>query len=129
MVDEAQQFGTDREVTAIAMLPPTSFTLWTADAQQTPGGITKGHNQYARSRQQLMARRHALRCPDRVDSTQAAQRIADAPVCPVIFKLYSPLLMPTRDPSGQLRKGQPHAESFFFLRLPFGHHGPVSELS
>ena len=63
VVDEAQQFGTDREVTATAMLPPTSFVLWTGDAQQTPGGIAKGHNQYARSRQQLMSRRHALRCP------------------------------------------------------------------
>ena len=49
VVDEAQQFGTDREVTAIAMLPPTSFILWTGDAQQTPGGIAKGDNQYARS--------------------------------------------------------------------------------
>ena len=63
VVDEAQQFGTDREVTAIATLPPTSFILWTGDAQQTPGGIAKGDNQYARSRQQLMSRRHALRCP------------------------------------------------------------------
>ena len=45
VVDEAQQFGTDREViAAIAMLPPTSFILWTGDAQQTPGGIAKGHN-------------------------------------------------------------------------------------
>ena len=63
VVDEAQQFGTDREVTAIAMLPPTSFILWTGDAQQTPGGIAKGDTQYARSRQQLMSRRHALGCP------------------------------------------------------------------
>ena len=57
VVDEAQQFGTDREVTAIAMLPPISFILWTGDAQQTPGGIAKGDTQYARSRQQLMSRR------------------------------------------------------------------------
>ena len=63
VVDEAQQFGTDREVTAIATLPPTSFILWTGDAQQTPGGIAKGDTQYGRSRQQLMSRRHALRCP------------------------------------------------------------------
>ena len=59
----AQQFGTDREVTAIAMLPPTSFILWTGDAQQTPEGVAKGDTQYARSRQRLMLRRHALRCP------------------------------------------------------------------
>ena len=65
VVDEAQQFGTDREVTAIAMLPPTSFLLWTGDAQQTPGGIAKGDTQFARSRQQLMSRRHALRCPQK----------------------------------------------------------------
>ena len=42
VVDKAQQFGTDQEVTAIATLPPTSFILWTGDAQQTPGGIAKG---------------------------------------------------------------------------------------
>ena len=65
VVDEAQQFGTDREVTAIAMLPPTSFILWTGDAQQTPGGIAKGDTQFARSRQQLISRRHALRCPQK----------------------------------------------------------------
>ena len=65
VVDEAQQFGTDREVTAIAMLPPTSFILWTGDAQQTPGGIAKADTQFARSRQQLMSRRHALRCPQK----------------------------------------------------------------
>ena len=64
VVDEAQQFGTDKEVAAISMLPPTSL-IWTGDAQQTPGGIAKGDNQYARSRQQLMSRRHALRCPHR----------------------------------------------------------------
>ena len=40
IVDEAQQFGTDREVTAIAMLPPTSFILWTGDAN------TRGHCQF-----------------------------------------------------------------------------------
>ena len=65
VVDEAQQFGTDREITAIAMLPPTSFILWTGDAQQTPGGIAKGDTQFARSRQQLISRRHALRCSQR----------------------------------------------------------------
>ena len=65
VVDEAQQFGTDRDVTAIAMLPPTSFILWSGDAQQTPGGLAKGDTQFARSRQQLMSRRHALRCPQK----------------------------------------------------------------
>ena len=36
--DEAQQFGGDREVTTVAMLPPTCLVVWMGDAQQTPGG-------------------------------------------------------------------------------------------
>ena len=61
--DEAQQFGGDREVTTIAMLPPTCLVVWMGDAQQTPGGIAKGHDQFAISRKQLMMRKHGLRCP------------------------------------------------------------------
>ena len=33
--DEAQQFGGDREVTTVAMLPPTCLVVWMGDAQQT----------------------------------------------------------------------------------------------
>ena len=54
--DEAQQFGGDREVTTIAMLPPTCLVVWMGDAQQTPGGIAKGQDQFAISRKQLMMR-------------------------------------------------------------------------
>ena len=61
--DEAQQFGGDREVTTIAMLPPTCLVVWMGDAQQTPGGIAKGQDQFAISRKQLMMRKHGLRCP------------------------------------------------------------------
>ena len=61
--DEAQQFGGDREVTTVAMLPPTCLVVWMGDAQQTPGGIAKGHDQFAISRRQLMMRKHGLRCP------------------------------------------------------------------
>ena len=61
--DEAQQFGGDREVTTVALLPPTCLVVWMGDAQQTPGGIAKGHDQFAISRRQLMMRKHGLRCP------------------------------------------------------------------
>ena len=61
--DEAQQFGSDREVTTIATLPATSLVVWMGDAQQTPGGIAKGQDQFAFSRRQLMMRKHGLRCP------------------------------------------------------------------
>ena len=61
--DEAQQFGSDREVTTIAMLPATSLVVWMGDAQQTPGGIAKGQDQFAISRRQLMMCKHGLRCP------------------------------------------------------------------
>ena len=63
--DEAQQFGGDREVTTIAMLPPTCLVVCMGDAQQTPGGIAKGHDQFAISRKQLMMRKHGLRCPQK----------------------------------------------------------------
>ena len=45
--DETQQFGGDREVTTVAMLPPTCLVVWMGDAQQTPGGIAKGDDQFA----------------------------------------------------------------------------------
>ena len=61
--DEAQQFGSDREVTTIAMLPATCLVVWMGDAQQTPGVIAKGQDQVAISRRQLMMRKHGLRCP------------------------------------------------------------------
>ena len=63
IIDEAQQYGGDREVATVAMLPPTCLLIWTGDAQQTPDGIAKGPDQIAISRRQLMMRKHGLRCP------------------------------------------------------------------
>ena len=63
VIDEGQQYGGDREVASVAMLPPTCLVVWTGDAQQTPGGIAKGPSQIAIARRQLISRKHALRCP------------------------------------------------------------------
>ena len=63
VIDEGQQYGGDREVASVAMLPPTCLVVWTGDAQQTPGGIAKGPTQIAITRRQLISRKHALRCP------------------------------------------------------------------
>ena len=58
-----QQYGGDREVASVAMLPPTCLVVWTGDAQQTPGGIAKGPSHIAITRRQPISRKHALRCP------------------------------------------------------------------
>ena len=63
VIDEGQQYGGDREVASVAMLPPTCMVVWTGDAQQTPGGIAKGPSQIAITRRQLISRKHAWRCP------------------------------------------------------------------
>ena len=63
VIDEGQQYGGDREVASVAMLPPTCLVVWTGDAQHTPGGIAKGPSQIAITRRQLISRKHALRCP------------------------------------------------------------------
>ena len=39
--DEAQQFGGDREVTTVALLPPTCLVVWMGDAQQHPGALQR----------------------------------------------------------------------------------------
>ena len=66
--DEAQQFDSDREVTTIAMLPATSLVVWMGDAQQTPGGIAKGQDQFAISRRQFMMQTWAPLPSDRCRS-------------------------------------------------------------
>ena len=63
VIDEGQQYGGDREVASVAMLPSTCMVVWTEDVQQTPGGIAKGPSQIAITRRQLISRKHALRCP------------------------------------------------------------------
>lgn len=55
---EGQQYGTDREIAAISLQP---LVLWTADAQQTPGGIAHTAPNAKRSRQLLLAKKHGLR--------------------------------------------------------------------
>ena len=95
VVDEAQQFGTDREVTAIAMLPPTSFILWTGDAQQTLGGIAK--------------------------AITLSMLVPDSRSCPGDMHCHHPQRGPTW--------GDTLWTPFFFLRLPYGQYGPVSQLS
>ena len=60
--DEAQQFGSDREVSTVAMLPAASLIVRMGDAQQTLGGIVKAQDQFAISRRQLMMRKRGLRC-------------------------------------------------------------------
>ena len=47
------------------MLPATCLVVWMGDAQQTPGGIAKGHDPFAISRRQLMMCKHGLRCPQK----------------------------------------------------------------
>ena len=39
VIDEGQQYGTDREIATISLLKQQPLILWTGDAQQTPGGI------------------------------------------------------------------------------------------
>ena len=63
VIDEGQQYGGDRKVASVAMLPPTCLVVWTGDAQQTPGGVAKGPSQIAIARRQLILRKHALCCP------------------------------------------------------------------
>ena len=43
-LDEGQQYGGDREVASVAMLPPTCLVVWTGDAQQTLGGADVRRN-------------------------------------------------------------------------------------
>ena len=39
LIDEGQQYGTDREIATISLLWTQPLILWTGDAQQTPGGL------------------------------------------------------------------------------------------
>jgi hypothetical protein len=41
IIDEGQQFGTDREIATISLLKQQPLILWTGDAQQTAGGIAR----------------------------------------------------------------------------------------
>ena len=65
-IDEAQQFGEEREVAAAALLPPASILLYTGDPFQTPGGI-------ARNAQAFETRQCLLKTPHGLRSTQDAR--------------------------------------------------------
>ena len=41
IIDEGQQYGTDREIATISLLRTQPLILWTGDAQQTPGGLAR----------------------------------------------------------------------------------------
>ena len=61
VIDEGQQYGTDREIATISLLKQQPLILWTGDAQQTPGGLARTAPNAKRSRQLLLAKRHGLR--------------------------------------------------------------------
>lgn len=61
IIDERQQYGTDREIATISLLKQQPLILWTGDAQQTPGGIARTAPNAKRSRKLLLAKRHGLR--------------------------------------------------------------------
>ena len=61
VIDEGQQYGTDREIAVISLLQQQPLIIWTGDAQQTPGGIARTAPNAKRARQLLLAKKHGLR--------------------------------------------------------------------
>ena len=61
VIDEGQQYGTDREIAVISLLRQQPLVLWTADSEQTPGDIARTAPNAKRSRQLLLAKKHGLR--------------------------------------------------------------------
>ena len=61
VIDEGQQYGTDREIATISLLRNQPLILWTGDAQQTPGGLARAAPNAKQSRQLLLAKQHGLR--------------------------------------------------------------------
>ena len=61
VIDEGQQYGTDREIAVISLLKQQPLVLWIEDSQQTPGGIAQAAPNAKRSRQLLLAKKHGLR--------------------------------------------------------------------
>ena len=61
VINEGQQYGTDREIAVISLLKQQPLVLWTGDSQQTPGGIAQVAPNAKRSRQLLLAKKHGLR--------------------------------------------------------------------
>ena len=61
VIDEGQQYGTDREIAVISLLRQQPLVLWTGDSEQAPGGIDRAARNAKRSRQLLLAKKHGLR--------------------------------------------------------------------
>ena len=61
VIDEGQQYGTDREIAVISLLQQQPLIIWTGDAEQTPGGIARTAPNAKRARQLLLAKKHGLR--------------------------------------------------------------------
>ena len=61
VIDEGQQYGTDREIAVISLLKQQPLIIWTGDSHQTPGGIARAAPNAKRSRQLLLAKKHGLR--------------------------------------------------------------------
>ena len=61
VIDEGQQYGTDREIAVISLLQQQPLIIWTGDAEQTPGWIARTAPNAKRSRQLLLAKKHGLR--------------------------------------------------------------------
>ena len=61
VIDEGQQYGTDREIAVISLLKQQPRVLWTGDSEQTPGGIDRAARNAKRARQLLLAKKHGLR--------------------------------------------------------------------
>ena len=61
VIDEGQQYGTDREIITISLLWTQPLILWIEDAQQTPQGLARAVPNAKRSRQLLLAKQHGLR--------------------------------------------------------------------
>ena len=61
VIDEGQQYGTDREIAVISLLRQQPLVLWTGDSEQTLGGIDRAARNAKRSRQLLLSKKHGLR--------------------------------------------------------------------
>ena len=61
VIDEGQQYGTDREIAVISLMRQQPLVLWTGDSEQTPGGIARAAPNAKRSRQLLLSKKHGLR--------------------------------------------------------------------
>ena len=83
IIDEGQQYGTDREIATISLLRQQPLILWTGDAQQTPGGLARAAPNAKRSRQLLLAKKHGLRSnrtyfmPSNLDEDEAMIKLLE----------------------------------------------------